>query len=759
MSGKTLPIAHVIKHLSTGAYGDFELVLKTIKSADYIKESILKNELGLLATKILKLLKSNEELDVWKGCHLSYTICLHNPLVLSVHSGDFLKAIFLKVEQMVNFGTITNTKQVQLIKTCVTTLGSLMDLMRNKPTLSRESLVPNLRSVITLLLKLCPTYPQTCLPVLASIASKNTTTFKPFNLKFRQELQNIFVTQYIQLDTSTQALVCKNWVYTHFISSKKNAHLDDDASHHKVYHDDVWKAGLFNILAQYKDIILLFGEIMDFEEDSNLSKLIAELPGKEMQAEKEEDTEFTKEFLPKLHLDLNEPLTLWKIPERLQLLTDIVVAFVTTPTPYAVRIPMGLLSQLCETLLSITHKYIPIKRELRSDSELISVVYSVHPEIQVFGILLWIELIKTLGNSTLLHYDNMLSSMDLFIPLRAKTNDIDFTRCSAMKPLFMKFFQLLGIMFETSYPDAQYADLIVKSVEIALNFTRVEDRLSGLFTQNTTQQVKSDKSKKKSSNAKNTSGSLSDLFTHPDIFIPEINSEFYDSINRFLISVMKRTTIQSPQHVKVVHYAITVSVQIKSETGIIPETFAELLRTIVLNPGKERLTILPIANNLLKEVGDEVYDVICHPKFPIKPIQRVVASEIEYQEASHEASSSVFSINKEESAIIDTDSTDVGVVEEHRKIVQENKPKRIQIKADDMESSKVDESLLFKRPSDSDDKSSSKKYKSASDPDVQPINVIETVSPVKEVQVEIEEDSEDDFVIPEIALSDDDDAE
>ncbi|WP_154693939.1 RIX1/PELP1 family protein, partial [Streptomyces afghaniensis] len=85
------------KRLETASGYEFQNILKSITSSVYINEKLLKSELGLLNTKVLKLLRSSNDKDVWKGCHTVAVICAYNPLYLLSYGGQSLTAIYAKL--------------------------------------------------------------------------------------------------------------------------------------------------------------------------------------------------------------------------------------------------------------------------------------------------------------------------------------------------------------------------------------------------------------------------------------------------------------------------------------------------------------------------------------------------------------------------------------------------------------------------------------------------------------------------------------
>ena len=191
----------------------FHTILTTLRSPVYIDEQLLKSELSFLVTKILKLIRSSNDFDLWKGCHTSVVVCAYNPLILSTHGGQLLAAIYSRLEQKTGFysSVVSSSHGKQLFDTLVSSMAVIIDLVKSKPTLSREALVPKLKAIIPTLITLSQYEPELVLPVLKKILKRNTTTFKPFVNKFRTVLTNLIKSDYASLGSKTQISVS----YTH----------------------------------------------------------------------------------------------------------------------------------------------------------------------------------------------------------------------------------------------------------------------------------------------------------------------------------------------------------------------------------------------------------------------------------------------------------------------------------------------------------------------------------------------------------------
>lgn len=67
MSEEFIAASTLAKSLEFAQGNHFHAILTTLRSPAYINEQLLKSELGFLVTKILKLLRSSNDFDLWKG--------------------------------------------------------------------------------------------------------------------------------------------------------------------------------------------------------------------------------------------------------------------------------------------------------------------------------------------------------------------------------------------------------------------------------------------------------------------------------------------------------------------------------------------------------------------------------------------------------------------------------------------------------------------------------------------------------------------
>lgn len=631
MSEQYITMSSLTKELELSSGSNFQNILKVISSPVYLNEKLLKSELGLLNAKILKLLRSSNDHDVWKGCHTSAVICSYNPLFLLSYGGQSLNAVYAKLEQKSDYysNTIATTQGRELLVTLISTTDILMDLMRSKPTLSRETLVPKLKAIIPTLIHLCGYEPKLCLPVLKKLLFKHSSTFKPFVNKYRATLTKLLTSNYEHLGPEVQKLLCNNYAYLYLIKLQSQQGQDENEMHHQIYADDTWRAGLFSILTQFKPIIKLCNNILDFDQDKELINFFDSLP-----SEKYKDYNI-ESFLSSLKLDMNEPFTLWEIPRRLNLLVDLLFAFVSQPTPFAIRVPIGSINAICEALLSVSTKYLPLRRELRRDQDLNTVIADILPQIQFSGISMWKKMIEIYGKSFLPMSDRILASLEAFIPFKTKSNLIDFEACDTLKNEFVEVFELSNLVLRNLGHKMNEVDSIMKLIDVALYLTEDKSLVDRIFNNqpiDTKDKINNGNKNKSKSKKDNKTGALSDLYTDYDKFATKKSMHWYNEINKFLTFIISNWRLSPSQQIRTIKYTVSKALQLKEYIGYIPKSFVNLLRILVINPGNERISILPIAVSLLKESSDELFDLLCHPRLPMSIIHNVKKPSVSEEE-------------------------------------------------------------------------------------------------------------------------------
>ncbi|SCU92444.1 LAFA_0F10550g1_1 [Lachancea sp. 'fantastica'] len=758
MSAEPLPLSKVAKTLETCSGYEFQVVLKTISSAKYVDDKLLKADLAVLVAKILKLLRSSDDYLVWKGCKLSDVLCSYNAVVLCSQAGHLLTALFNKMEQKAGFyrTTVSSTQGKTVLFSLVRSVDILLDLIRGKPALTREVLTPRLPAIITVLVNLAQFEPELCCPVLKKILVKNTTTFRPHINKYNNVIVTLIVKDYNHFNKHTRKLILENYALLHLLK-QNSAAKDDSMRHHKAHQDEQWRQGIMHVLCSFKPVISLCGEILDFSADEDMRSLLNRLPS---------SSDDSKNFLPPVKVDLNKPTTLWAIADRLELLCDLTLAFVSQHTPFRMRVPLGGIATVAEAILSLTTNYLPLQRLLRRDAELTATIYDLLPTLQASGISLLGSLSRTYGKSLLSYTPSILGSLEYFIPIKQGTTSIDFDKVDTLKYQFFELFTVVDIFLNHTGHLFSETTLFTKLIDIALHLTKDLVPLKHLYQQqNPAAKTNSQKSKKA---GKQNTGSMSDVYSHPQAFIDKCSVRNLESLNQFLVRIVVNLKLQSAQQIKIARYAITVASRAQRELGRLPSSFAGLLQALVMHPGYEKVSILPIAVTLLKSQGDDVLDVFCNPRLPVAPVQSVKRLEEPMAALEKDEERSLGEQHDEDEEMEQADEITEAVKEVARVVEEDNNPQPSNSTTyfDQLKEDKP-ESIMRKRSVDIHERTQETKIRKTeqvldSETRSIPVEVIEKKQTVVEVHEKDESDADDDddddseFEIPEINLSEDD---
>lgn len=137
----SIPLPALAKILEDSEGSKFRSILQTLRSVNYVNQSLLKSDIAVFIAKVLKLLRSNDPYQIWKGCHVVSVFCSHNPVVLCSQSNQLLTVLYTRLEAFVSYYSETAQSPARLttLKTLTRTVDILMDLIRGKPTLTREA--------------------------------------------------------------------------------------------------------------------------------------------------------------------------------------------------------------------------------------------------------------------------------------------------------------------------------------------------------------------------------------------------------------------------------------------------------------------------------------------------------------------------------------------------------------------------------------------------------------------------------------------
>lgn len=616
------PLSSLSRQLETSEGDEFHSILKLLRSPAYVNQSLLKSDIGLFTGKLLKLLRSSDYYMLWKGCQVTAVICSYNAVVLCSQSNQLLTVLYTRFEQLSTHYKDTAGSEIKLtcLRTVVNTISLLMDLIRGKPALTREVLTPKLNSIIPSLIALCEGEPKLCLPILEKLVYMNTTTFKPFINKYRAVLIKLISRGFEFYDTQTRRLICDGYAYVHLVK-QNSVKIDDNQAHHKASADENWKMGLQKILSEFKPLIQLCGDLLDFTVDKDLIQLIESLPVTENNQLE------NSELFPPLSVDMNKPFTLLNITYRISTFRQLLLAFITKPTPFPISVPLRSIINLCEVLLGMNTNYIPLKKGLRREPELTSIIYTVLRSLQFEGIVILKTMAEKYDKILVFYQSSILSSLELFIPLKRKGTSIDYEACDSMKEQLLYLISCVNDISGNIGHKISELDLFTKLTDITLHFVKKKSNLGNLFDQVPQNKIKGKQTLKQKKETNRVTGAMSDIYSHPNQFVFNPEGELYDEANKFLTFILKNLKLPSTQQIKIIQYATTTALGLKEESGYIPPSFVELLTCLTLYPGNERVSILPIAISLLKESDSEVFEVLCNPRLPVGTIKTSVNVE------------------------------------------------------------------------------------------------------------------------------------
>lgn len=663
----SIPLSLLGKQLESSQGFEFELILKTLRSDQYADQNLLKSDLSIFVSKVLKMLKSEDNhYSVWKACHVVNVLCSYNPVVLCSYAGVFLETVFLQLEKLDYLKTLALPYGKELYKTLIMTLDTLMGLARGKPSLTRESLTPKLSAIITLLINLLPNQPALCLPVIKKIILKNNTTFRPFVNKCHNIIKYFITEKLNSFDLQTQKLVCDVFAYLHLfkLTNYKNNDADKDANkqHQKQNPAFQWNEGVHNILCEFKPILELMGQLLDFDQQtSDLLKKLPSLAKTNNDTEASNDTgsqvKEENEYLKfsALKLDLNEPMTLWEINQRVDILCKLLQSFLSLSTPFQIRLPLNSIMNISQVFLSLNTTFLSLQKGLRRDEEVTSVIKLALPQLQFKGIVLLETCIKNYEGSCMGFSTTILHTLQQFIPYHPNAKKrIDAHACVALRKEFVTIFSIITIFFQ-KYVGKTHEDeveIMTKFVDVAMILLENDNSLPNKFVKTIETKHQISKQNKKQIKKQNSlMGSLSDLYSHSYQFVKYSPDYMFDIVNGFLSDVLKVCKLPSTQQVKIINYAVTNSVQYKNS-----HSFQELLKTLVVYPGNERVSILPIGATILR--NDEYMKLLCAPKLPSNYVQHynlkrlgsssLLAAEQQADENEKDEDDAIGSSNKDE---------------------------------------------------------------------------------------------------------------
>lgn len=760
MVSAEIPLPVILSLLEAPRPSNLQYVLKSLYLSQDAVSKASKSDLNILTSRINNLLLARDDYKRWYGCHVVQILAL-NPVVLT-NAGSLFIVSLLKI--------VNDTNSVSInLKNAALTLNAIIKGIRGKPVLTREVLTPNLPNIISSLMDTLERDIVTILPILQSILFKHSTTFKPFAKKFEVKLQKFITENFDNLSTPLQYDLCKSYAYLNLIKPNNST----TASGTQPLPDDQWRAKLLKIMDEIRSTVLIYDNFIDLKNERDTMEIIKQLPDQE-----------TKEYIfPFLNVDMSEPITVVSISQRLNVLVKLLIAFVTSPTPFPIRVPLGLVIQVANLLLGVSPNYIPFKGDLKRDQDLKKIVLNDMVKTQAIGSQLIFQVTKFYKKLVLPHLSSILSSLEVAVPVKSgsgkKMIKIDTEAALAIES------ELLSVVKTTTeilklFEGLTELELINKLVDVCILFLEKRTPMESLTEKQSQVQPKQAQGQgKKNKKKSKDSTPLSDLLSHAELFEldpPAITIS--TSLSFFEVVIKKIPSLSPTARIKVMRYILSTGVKQSSLNGSVSPQLVRLLEALVLYPGNgETYSVLPIVKRLLPD--NEKLSLLTNPRFP--PL------EVKYRPRAAAGIEDVDDDDEDDEAredIMDVDVVTVEEVEQEPKGNFAEELKKAQVSIPDStqsvfktnEETKQLQTLSFpeakkeeKIVEEEDEENKTRSLEDAEEEDETPSKRIKitqgptiTTTSTTEIEVKIDESEggdDSDFEVPEIDLGSDEDDE
>lgn len=752
-----IPLQVVLSLLDAPESSALPYVLKSLYLSKYTITKASKAEVNHLISKINNLLNAKDNFKKWYGSHVVQVVAL-NPVVLT-NGGSTLIVSLLK---------IINDSSVPLVnlKNAALALDQLIKGIRGKPVLTREILTPNLPNIISSLLDNLNKDIFVVLPILKSLLLKNTTTFRPFVKKFETKLVNLLLQNFSGFNNQLKKDICQSYAYLNLVKPTQNS--NQGGQNVQALPDDQWRSKIFKLLGELRSAIVIYDDLVELRNDRDSADLLSQLPNSE-----------TNDFIfPFIKVDLSEPISITQISQRIEILAHLLIAFLTSPTPFPIRIPLGLVIQASELLLGISPNYIPFKKELERNQDLKKIITNDICKTQAHGALILYHITKHYKKLVLPHLSSILSSLEVVIPVKndkkSKVIKIDDDSCLAIEA------ELLTVIKTTLevlklFQGLADLDLVNKLVDASLLFLQKRTPLDGLLDKQELnkpqkqQEQQGQKNKKRSKNKDSTP--LADILSHAQLFELDPPRATVSVVLSFFETIIMRIPTLSPNYrIKIVKYVISSAVKQETTKGHVSDSLKKLLQAIVLYPSNgEVISILPIAKRLLS--NNEVLSLLTNPRFP--PLETKYKAQAQAEDVI-EAAIEADDDDEIVASTINAEERPAEAIETMEEVI---KTREVPIPENNSIVFKTDEQIKEQNVlsfadekhlgADEDESSSKTRSLEAIDEDDTPSKRIKIVSegdktvqiPVQKIGTNDDEDSDSDFEIPNIEIDSDEEGE
>lgn len=577
------------------------------------KQSLFFNEVSKLniqhlISRTLKLVRHHDTYRKWFGINL-IKVLASNYVILANEGKTFIKELVKILESFLT------SWPLNILSSAIDCVEYIFERIRGKPTLTREIVTPNLPSVISSLMDKMVYNPTTIIPSLTLLMKNHPTTFRPFGNKLRSKLMEL-----LNKDT-----------FTSFPENLKSHICTAIASLPVVEKNEPegkWFLDTAYLVSEITEVLMLYDQFLNFSLDSNLSDNL-----KRLAAMNQNTSEAPFEFSG-LKIDLGNPATIYKISDRLETLLFLLKHFLTTETPFSVRVPLGKIILLCENICSVNPRFTTFRKDVFSD-ELRNVISGSIVRNQRNVLKLLIDITNCYQGFILPHSRSTIAFIETLLPLRnKKINYRDVLINESLMCLILE--SVSGILGLTS--EFSSGEDISRFIELAILLIEPRDSISSNSQSNSLSTNVTGGKKQKGSRKKDNSSALSDLLSHQQLFSENVPSSTTSVVRNFFKIIIPRVEINLTQKHKIAKYLMAEAVlsSNKHKDKRIDRELEELLVTACLNPGKESTSLTPIVANIIRH--NNCLSLLMNPRLP--PLPQVVKGQISSEAVDYENNTS-----------------------------------------------------------------------------------------------------------------------
>ena len=617
-------------------------LLSILHNDKQILSTITKTELNHLISRTLNLVRSSDAYNKWCGINLIRVI-VEEYSILANEGNNLINSLLQVLEayqqqqQHHHHHHHQTTIDLKILTSCIETINYMGDLIRGKPTLTREILTPKLNSIIGYYFQYLHFAPLLILNSLQTLLKFHPTTFRPFGNKLKTKLINLIDggggEEFINYPQDLQLSIYNTLAMLPIIE--------------KIEPETKWYNDVINILGEINGLIQIYQEFLNFKDDQDLSNLIQKLPNRPTTTTTTTTT--TTKLLTDLSIDFNKPQTILSISNHLNILMGVLKSYLTVETLFTVKLPLGLILTTCELICSINTKFLSFKGDIRDETIKKLIKFSLIENYKTtLGVL--IELIELYKGSLIPHLTTIWSFLETLIPFQNQNKRIVNEEIIESESLYVEILQfmkqslsLLGNVSENTQL-LRFVDMALILVEPRINPTTTTTTTNNNNNNNNTKQTNVQQGKKQKKRKNTSSVALSDILSHEHLFMTNIPTITITTVRSFINQIITKIILPPTQHYKIMRYLIIESIHAKYYNLYhnVPIELKKLLINAVLYPGYDKISILPIISTILSD--DPLLGVFNNPKFPPLPKYINLVNNIEEEEQEEE---------QEEDAIIE----------------------------------------------------------------------------------------------------------